>query len=265
MRRAVTRASSVARLVSHAVGIGFVVDAIFLGVGVVAVGLAVFSGIDELLQFGNGAIAARNLVQLDDAAKHFANGVSILGVQAVVAALLRRAPQTFRGRPLSVGPPPADASFVLRPGLRSTRAMGPGEGATSSWGEITISRLGSAADRRLVALHEAVHRALTPRLDVLRFTRIEGRAKSYDRSSLSMYLEEALAESFAQVSVHGLRGLLTGIVFPVRHGYVSRFTKYALQDGVVMPVVPEIAGMLLGSINSRGWTWDMYFSGTQPH
>lgn len=73
-------------LVSHAVGIGFVVDAVFLGVGVVAV-------------------------------------------------LLRRAPQTFRGRHLSVGPPPANAGFVLRPGLRSTRAMGPGEGATSSWGE----------------------------------------------------------------------------------------------------------------------------------
>jgi hypothetical protein len=261
---AVAASFFVAWLISHAIGIGFVVDAVFLSVGVVAVGLAVFAGIDELIQFGNGAIAARNLAQLDDAAKHFADGVSILGVQAVVALLLRRAPQTFRGRPLSVGPPPANAGFVLRPGLRSTRAMGPGEGATSSWGEITISRLGSATDRRLVALHEAVHRALTPRLDVLRFTRIEGRAKSYDRSSLSMYLEEALAESFAQVSVQGLRGLLTGIAFPVRYGYVSLFTKYALQDGVVMPVVPEIAGMFLGSINARGWIWDMYFSHAQP-
>lgn len=55
-----------------------------------------------------------------------------------------------------------------------------------------------------------------------------------------MYLEEALAESFAQVSVQGLHGLLTGITFPVRYGYVSLFTKYTLQDGAVMPVVPEI-------------------------
>ena len=139
-------------LVSHAVGIGFVVDAVFLGVGVVAVGLAVFSGIDELVQFGNGAIAARNLAQLDDAAK----------------------------------------------------------------------------------------------------------------PSLSMYLEEALAESFAQVSVQGLRGLLTGITFPVRYGHVSLFTKYTLQDGIVMPVVPEIAGMFLGSINVKGWMRDMHFSPAQP-
>jgi len=66
--------------------------------------------------------------------------------------------------------------------------MGPGEGATSSWGEITIFRLGSATDRRLVALHEAVHRALTPRLDVLRFTRIEGRA-----GMLTTYLRALLS------------------------------------------------------------------------
>lgn len=254
----------VAWLVSHAVGIGFVVDAVLLSVGVAAIGLAVFAGIDELIQFGNTAIAARSSAQLDDAAGHFAKGVSILGVQTVVALLLRRAPHTFRGRPLWVGPPPAGAGFVLRPGLRGTRAMGPGEGATSSWGEITISRLGSATDRRLVALHEAVHRALTPRLNVLRHVRVEGRAKSYDRSSLSMYLEEALAESFAQVSVNGARGLFTGIAFPVRHGYVSLFTKYAVQDGVVMPIIPEIAGLFLGSVNAGGWIWDMHFANSEP-
>lgn len=114
--------------------------------------------------------------------------------------------------------------------------------------------------RRLLALHEAVHRALTPKLNVLRHVRVEGRAKSYDRSSLSMYLEEALAESFAQVSVNGARGLFTGVTFPVRYGYVSLFTKYAVQDGVVMPVVPEIAGLFLGSVNARGWIWDMHFA-----
>jgi hypothetical protein len=106
----VAAAFFIAWLVSHAVGIGFVVDAIFLGVGVVAVGFAVFSGVDELIQFGNGAISARNNAQLDQAAEHFARGVSILGVQAVVALLLRRAPQTYRGGRVSVGPPrPAPA------------------------------------------------------------------------------------------------------------------------------------------------------------
>lgn len=128
----------VAWLVSHAVGIGFVVDALLLGLGVAAVGLAVFSGIDEWVQFGSGAIGARNNAQLDAASMHFAQGVSILGVQAVIALLLRRAPQTFRGGRLPVGAPPPNAGFVLKPGLRATRGLGAGEGVTSWWGEITI-------------------------------------------------------------------------------------------------------------------------------
>src|SRR5256885_6123965 len=75
----------VAWLVSHAVGVGFVVDAILLGVGAVSVGISVFSGIDELIHFGRGAIRARNNMELDAAATHLANAVGILGVQAVLA------------------------------------------------------------------------------------------------------------------------------------------------------------------------------------
>lgn len=254
----------VAWLVSHAVGIGFVVDALLLGLGVVAIGLAVFSGIDELIQFGSGAIGARSNAQLDAASKHFAQGVSILGVQAVIALLLRRAPQTFRGGRLPVGAPPPNAGFVLKPGLRATRGFGAGESVTSWWGDITISRLGSATDRRLVALHEAVHRALTPKLDVLRSFRVEARAASYVRSSLRKYLEEALAESFAQAAVHCVRGLLTGIAFPVRNGYVTLFVKQATHHGTLKPIVPEAAGLYLGSLNVNSWLWDVYFSPQSP-
>jgi len=240
-------------------------DALLLGLGVVAVGLAVFSGIDELIQFGTGAMGARSNAQLDAAAERFAQGVSILGVQAIIALLLRRAPQTFRGGRVPVGPPPPNAAFVLKPGLRATRGgFGVGEGVTSWWGEITISRLGSATDRRLVALHEAVHRALTPKLDILRSFRVEARAASYVRSSLRKYLEEALAESFAQVAVHGLRGLLTGIAFPVRNGYVTLFVKQVTHHGTLKPVVPEAAGLYLGSPNVNSWLWGVYFSQQSP-
>jgi hypothetical protein len=88
----------VAWLVSHAVGVGFVVDAILMGVGVFSVGLSVFSGIDELIHFGRGALRARTDEDLNDAAGHLANAVGILGVQAIVGLLLRRVPQTFRNR-----------------------------------------------------------------------------------------------------------------------------------------------------------------------
>jgi hypothetical protein len=250
-------------LVSHAIGLGFVVDALLLGAGVLAIGMAVFSGVDELVEFGQGAIAARGNAQLDQAAEHFARGVSILGVQAVLALLLRRGPQTFRGGRISVGSAPG-AGLVLRPGLRSTRTMSAGEGVTSWWGEITISRLGSATDRRLAALHEAVHRALTPRLDVLRATRVEGRAASYTRSALARYLEEALAETFAQTVAHGLRGVLTGICFPVRNGYVSLVVRQVTADGVLLPFVPEGVGLFVGSVSVHNWLWDVYFSPRQP-
>ena len=138
----------VAWLVSHAVGIGFVVDAILLGVGALAIGLAVFAGIDELIQFGNVAIAARSHQDMDRAATHFAMAVSILGVQAVIALFLRRAPQTFRGTRIRIGPPPG-GGVVMKPGLRGVKSMQAGVGETSAWGEITISRLGTSSDRQL--------------------------------------------------------------------------------------------------------------------
>jgi hypothetical protein len=254
----------VAWLVSHAVGIGFVVDAIFLAAAAVAIGLAVFTGIDELIQFGTTAIAARSNSEMDRAAAHFATAVSILGVQAIIALFLRRAPQTFRGGRARVGPPPTGAGAVLRPGLRGVRNLPAGAGETSWWGEITISRLGTSTDRRLAALHESVHRALTPKLNILRTVRVEGRRASYTRSSLITYLEEALAESFAQVSVNGAGGLFTGIVFPVRNGYVTLFSKQVNYGVLAAPFVPEIAGLYLGVVNAKGWMWDAYFSPSRP-
>ena len=130
--------------------------------------------------------------------------------------------------------------------------------------KITISRLGTSTDRRLAALHESVHRALTPKLDILRTVRVEGRTASYTRSSLITYLEEALAESFAQVSVNGARGLFTGIVFPVRNGYVTLFSKQVNYGVLAKPFVPEIAGLYLGVVNAKGWLWDAYFSPSPP-
>jgi hypothetical protein len=259
----------VAWLVSHAFGIGFIVDAILLGVGFTAVGLAVFSGIDELTEFGKGALAARTDADMDRAADHFAKAVAILGVQTLLALLLRRSPQTFRGGRPYTGPPPANAGIVLKPGLRGVRNSRPtwerGQGETSWWGEISISRLGTASDRRIVALHEAVHRALTPKLNILRQARVDWRAGSYSRSSFRRYLEEALAEGFAQVKVgNGLRGAWTGICFPVRRGYVKLFASTGARGSVEHGFVTEAVGMFLGTLNVNGWIWNAYFSEQRP-
>ena len=181
--------------VSHAVGIGEIIDLILTSVGVVAIGMAVFDGIDHLIDAVRIALSATTEENMDRSAWHFSQAVSILGIQTVLAILLRSAPRAYRRARPNPGPPPAWVGS--RPPLRSTRGLPAGEGATGWWGEIEISRLGTATDRRLAALHESVHRFLSPRLVLLRNFRVSGRAASYQKSALSKYLEEALAETVA--------------------------------------------------------------------
>lgn len=76
--------------------------------------------------------------------------------------------------------------------------------------------------------------------------------------------EEALAESFAQVAVHGLRGLLAGIAFPVRHGYVTLLLKHVTHHGNLMPIVPEAVGLYLGGVNVNSWLGGAHFSPQSP-
>ena len=93
---------------SHAFGIGLVMDGILLGVGVLTVGFSVFAGASELVDFVSGALDASTAADLDDAAKHFARAVVLLGVATIQASLLRRAVRT-RGRPFRLQgrvPPP---------------------------------------------------------------------------------------------------------------------------------------------------------------
>jgi hypothetical protein len=159
-------------IASHAVGIGEIIDLILAAVSVVAIGMAVFDGIDRLIEAVRIALSATTDENLNLVAWHFAQAVSVLGIQTILALLLRSAPKTYRGVRSNPGPMPAWAGS--KPPLRSTRALPPGEGATSWWGEIEISRLGTATDRRLAALHESVHRFLSPRLAILRNFRISG-------------------------------------------------------------------------------------------
>jgi len=73
----------------------------------------------------------------------------------------------------------------------------------------------------LARIHELVHQALKPRLRVLRTFRVRMQTTAYWRSAFLTYLEEALAETIAQLRVNGVGGLLTGLKFPVANGYVT--------------------------------------------
>lgn len=55
------------------------------------------------------------------------------------------------------------------------------------------------------------------------------------RSSFLRYLEEALAETYAQIKVHGSSRLPSGLSFPVRKGYVT--VSSVLKEGAIGTVV----------------------------
>ena len=55
----------------------------------------------------------------------------------------------------------------------------------------------------------------------LREVRADIGMAAYEKSALCQYIEEALAESYAQVKVNGVRALPDGLTFPIRNGYVT--------------------------------------------
>jgi hypothetical protein len=228
---------------SHFFGIGEIVDTILLGVGVLTIGFAVFEGADALYESATGAIDAKSESDLDRAARTFARAVTILGVSAIQALLMRGPARTAisRGRPqvqprIYVGTPPQPGNQLRM--SRTSRPLG-GAGETNAYGVITISRNQSLTEQRITLFHELVHRYFAPRTGPLRQIRAELSMSGYSRSALLRYLEEALAEGYGRLRVHGLARALKSYRFPVQAGYMT---------------VSELAaeGVLIGTIALGG-------------
>jgi hypothetical protein len=244
----------VAWVASHAFGIGEVIDIIVAVIGVASIGWAVFNGIDHLYQFATGVYSGRTDADFELAADHLAKAIGILGIQAVLAVLFRgaRAPRTGKGGRVYIGQaPPRTAGLRYTPAIVEDTTLPAGYGTTSFYGDIKISTRGTATDRALARLHEKVHQFLAPKLYVLREYRANTRAMSYVRSSLYRYVEEALAETVAQVGVNGFRQFFTGIRFPVGNGYM-----YLTRPGGFDPdlagvgLVPEAAALIYTGVVS---------------
>jgi hypothetical protein len=211
---------------AHFFGVGEVVDIILLGVGVVALGFSVFEGTGDLYSFAVIALGAHSNAQLDEAGQRFARAVTILGVSAVQAVLLRGQGRAVyrRGRPkiyprVEVDPPPAGPDKLR---LSRPKKLPDGDfGRTDGYGAIEVARNQSIAEQRVTLYHELVHRYFSPRTGPLLRIRAEVRMSAYSRSALLQYLEEALAEGYGQLRVHGLEGSLQAYRFPIDYGYVT--------------------------------------------
>jgi hypothetical protein len=105
----------------------------------------------------------------------------------------------------------------------SRPANGPGGslGTTDAYGVISVSRNQSLTEQRLTLFHELVHRYFSPRVGPFRQLRAELNMSAYSRSALLRYTEEALAEGFGQLRVHGLARAFGAYRFPLQNGYVT--------------------------------------------
>lgn len=220
---------------SHFFGVGEVADVALLLIGAFTVGWSITRVASDLIAFGVGVIRARSDQDLDRAAASFASAVVAGGVTAVFAILLRRSAAKLEARGpgfarmirprepglLEVEPAPEGDGLFRKPSIIGDPLLPAGQGATSSYGDVCYSTAGTATEQQLARLHELVHSFLSPRLALFRTFRARLAISAYTRSAILRYLEESLAESFAQIRVNGLGHLLTGIRFPVSNGYLT--------------------------------------------
>lgn len=242
---------------SHFFGVGEIVDVILLAVGVFSIGFSVFEGGAELMEFAEGALGAASEADLDAAAGHFARAVTLLGISAVQAALTKGPAGAVarRGIPrttprIAVGEPPP-AGNVLRLS-RPSSIPGGALGITDEYGSIIVSRSQSLTEQRITLYHELVHRYFSPRTGPLRKLRAELSISGYVKSAFLKYLEEGLAEGYAQLRVNGLAAGLRAYRFPIENGYVT--VSELIGEGVLVGTISLGGALFYVSISDRRWS-----------
>jgi hypothetical protein len=108
----------------------------------------------------------------------------------------------------------------------------------------------------LSLLHEKVHQFLTPKLQIFRGFRLKLSKEGYRNSFVLRYLEEALAETSAQLRLNGLgkQFILKGLRFPFDARY--EITVAALKT--------EVKGILIGPITVGSMIYNVYFGASTP-
>ncbi len=230
--------------ISHLFGVGEVIDVALLIVGAAALGASAGDAITQLVDSSVICLDAKSEADLDRSAELFARAVTTLGVDIVMALLLRRSAkglQASKGggvanpswlkvaKPVSPGLPnvgkdPFAGSLWSRfpkPRAVPSSQIGGMRGMATYFGEILYTVQATPELTAETISHEAVHQALTPRLGFLRTFRVQLRAAGYGRSVLLQYLEEALAQGYAEMLKNPLTGIFKGVAFPITHGYVT--------------------------------------------
>ncbi|EPG2867980.1 hypothetical protein QEG60_004415 [Pluralibacter gergoviae] len=268
---------------SHFFGIGEIADVILLIVGWAAVGGVAVEAGKKLYDFAIKTNNAKTEADLDAAAHDLADAITLLGVDTVLALLLRKKPgdtfKTTKGNMkispysskvkasmASRAPRNTNPSWRYRPKIRFTNQLNAGEGSTNIWGDITVGRRYDPTHRTsdeaskdlLVAIyHERVHQFVAPKFYLLRELRSYVRTSAYYKSFILRYLEEAFAETIGQLRANGMsyKYIVRGFKFPIADNYEITFT--ALRH--------EMAGILLGPVVVGGITYNVFYGMQNAH
>ena len=150
---------------------------------------------------------------------------------------------------VTIGRSPGDQALprlIYRPAATADPSLPAGYGVTNKYGDYVYSTQGSPNQQALARYHEQVHSVLSPKLSVLREWRADLRVAGYKRSHFLRYLEEALAETHAQLRVNGFRGLPSAIQFPLKNNYQLRVDRI-LSEGAI------------GTVAVGGVTYGVYY------
>jgi hypothetical protein len=230
--------------IAHVVGIGEIADLILVIVGFAAMGWSAVTVAKELIAFVAGCTNAKTEVELEDGAKHFASAVAMVGVQVMMAILLRKPARNLRQKGiLNVlkEKPNLIQEPLPRPGalpLKFTQKMGAGKGWTDWYGNIRISSFGTDDMKWAAYLHEKMHAFLRPKFGPLRELRAGFASSAYNRTAILKYLEEVLAEGYSICEREGYSwtNVKQAFDFPVANRYVT-VTQLATEGKAVGTVV----------------------------
>jgi hypothetical protein len=256
---------------SQFLGVGEVADAVLLVGGYLMFGAVAIQAARLLYACGIGIMRAHTTADLDQASANLTTAVTLIGVQATLVILLHKPGSAMKGmfRTSDAGTDPftyrafnnlpKNRWWGYRPRTEGTLdpRYGAGEGGTSvGTGDIEYSLKGSDTDQRMALVHEKVHQLLTPKLRVLRQLRAFMRAQGYNRSYVLRYVEEAMAETIAQLRVQGMTkaNFIEGIRFPVGPDY----------DVTVGNMKGELRQVFLGPIVVGGMTYQVWCARINP-
>lgn len=148
------------------------------------------------------------------------------------------------GGPATAAGPPTSKKWFSKPSITADPLRPAGAGVTNKFGDVIYSSAGSATDVALVRAHELVHSVLSPKFVVMRTLRADIATWFYKNSQVMRYLEEMLAEGYAQLVVKGVKSLPQAFRFPM--------TGYSI---TVSGLIVEGAA---GTISIGGITYGVY-------